>query len=120
MIAFDTNHLLRHVLQDDPKQCQHVAALLETQSVEGNSVLILDLVIMETCWVLTKVYGFGTSDWIHVLDALLSDPAFGFEDSPKLRHALELFQLGNADFNDYLILASAEAKSAMLETFDKS
>lgn len=119
MIAFDTNHLLRHVLQDDPKQCKQVAALLGEQSEAGHPVLILDLVIMETCWVLTKVYDFDGVNWIHVLESLLSDTAFVFEDSSKLRHALELAQSGKADFNDYLILASVQSKRATLETFDK-
>lgn len=119
MIAFDTNHLLRHVLQDDPKQCKQVAALLQEQSVAGHPVLILDLVIMETCWVLTKVYDFDASDWSYVMESLLSDTAFVFENSSSLRHALELYQPGKADFNDYLILASAQSKGAILETFDK-
>ena len=119
MIAFDTNHLLRHVLQDDPKQCKQVAALLQDQSEAGHPVLILDLVIMETCWALTKVYDFDASDWIHVLESLLSDSAFVFEDSSRLRHALDLNQSGKADFNDTLILASAKSKGATLGSFDR-
>lgn len=119
MIAFDTNHLLRHVLQDDPKQCKQVAALLGEQSEAGHAVLILDLVIMETCWVLRKVYDFDAWHWSHVMESLLSDSAFAFENSSTLRCALELYQSGKADFNDYLILASAQSKGATLETFDK-
>lgn len=119
MIAFDTNHLLRHLLQDDPKQCQQVAALLQEQSHSGQQVLILDLVIMETCWVLTKVYKLDPMAWCHVLESLLSDAAFVFESSSKLRRTLELNQSGIADFNDYLILAHAQSLGATLETFDK-
>ena len=119
MIAFDTNHLLRHVLQDDPKQCKHVAALLHEQSEAGHPVLIVDLVIMETCWVLTKVYDFDTPAWSHVMESLLSDTAFSFEDSAKLRQALKQYAEGKADFNDYLILTHAESCGAKLETFDK-
>lgn len=119
MIAFDTNHLLRHLLQDEPKQCQKVSELLQEQSEAGHPVLILDLVIMETCWVLTKVYDFDEPGWIHVLESLLSDTAFAFEDASKLRHALDLYQSGKADFNDYLILVTAQSRGATLETFDK-
>jgi len=119
MIALDTNHLLRHVLQDDPKQCQKVSTLLQEQAEAGVPLLILDLVVMETCWVLMKVYGLDASEWAHVLESLLSDSAFTFEDSSKLRHALNLYQSGKADFNDYLILATAQSQGATLETFDK-
>ena len=119
MIAFDTNHLLRHILQDDAKQSKHVSALLAEQIALGKQVLILDLVIMETCWVLTKVYEFDTTAWSHVLESLLSDAAFCFEDSAKLRRALEFYKSGKADFNDYLILSQAQSQGARLETFDK-
>lgn len=119
MIAFDTNHLLRHVLQDDPKQCRTVATLLVEQHIEGNGVLLLDLVIMETCWVLTKVYGFDASAWVHVMESLLSDSGFTFQDASMLRRTLTLYQAGKADFNDYLILASAQSQGATLETFDQ-
>jgi len=119
MIAFDTNHLLRHILQDDTKQCKHVANLVTEQATAGQQVLIPDLVMMETCWVLTKVYNFERAAWCHVLEALLSDSAFSFESTTKLRRALHLYDSGTADFNDYLILASARQYGATLETFDK-
>ena len=119
MIAFDTNHLLRHLLQDDPKQCLKVAQLLVEQHNAGKGVLLLDLVVMETCWVLTKVYGFDQSSWTHVLESLLSDSAFTFQDVAMLRRTLDLYQAGKADFNDTFILASAQAQGAVLDTFDK-
>jgi predicted nucleic-acid-binding protein len=119
MIAFDTNHLLRHVLQDEPEECQQVAALLQEQFAAGHPVLILDLVIMETCWVLTKVYGFDASAWVHVMESLLSDSGFTFQDASMLRRTLTLYQAGKADFNDYFILARAQAQGATLETLDQ-
>lgn len=119
MIAFDTNHLLRHILQDDAKQCQRVRQLIEEQSEVGRQVLIVDLVIMETCWVLTKVYKFDRSAWCSVLEALMSDSAFSFEDVGKLRRSLNQYMSGSADFNDYLILNQAKSLGARLETFDK-
>lgn len=119
MIAFDTNHLLRHILQDDVKQCKAVAAILEGESSEGRPILIIDLVIMETCWVLTQVYDFDKEAWCHILIALLSDAGFVFEDAAKLRCALERYSRGKANFNDYLILTHAESCDAKLETFDK-
>ena len=111
MVAFDTNHSLRHILQDHPKQCKHVAALLEAQIKVGQQILIIDLVVMETCWVLSHVYNFDKAVWTHVLESLLSDTAFIFEDPAKLRRALKHNSKGKADFNDYLILVMCPEKS---------
>lgn len=119
MIAFDTNHLLRHVLQDEPKQCRHVSALLAEQAEAGEPILIVDLVIMESYWVLTKVYDFDPEAWCYVLESLLSDAAFTFESATNLRRAISLYKRGKADFSDYLILAQAQSLGAKLETFDK-
>ncbi|MGJ8640522.1 MAG: hypothetical protein ACSHYA_14130 [Opitutaceae bacterium] len=85
MVAFDTNHLLRHLLQDDALKCAHVERLLAEQSEVGQSVLILDLVIMETCWVMMNVYKLVKNEWCAVLGALLSDPVFEFEDACQRR-----------------------------------
>jgi len=118
-IAFDTNYLLRHLLEDDPQQCQVVRQLLQAQSELGQQVLIVDLVILETCWMLTKVYAFNRSAWCQVLNDLLSDSAFAFEDAGKLRRVLNQYAVGSADFSDYLILNHAKTQGARLKTFDK-
>jgi predicted nucleic-acid-binding protein len=115
MIAFDTNYLLRHILQDDARQCASVQSILDAQA----EVLIMNLVIMETFWVLQKVYRLNREGCCHVLESLLSDRAFKFENSGLLRRAMELYRAGKADFNDYFILAQAEFLGADLKTFDK-
>lgn len=119
MIAFDTNHLLRHVLDDDPKQSGRVRSLIDSAQKGNRPILLFDLVIMETCWVLQSVMGFGRDDWCHVLEQLLHDPAFRFDDATRLWKALDRYRTGQADFDDYLILGHAESLGAKLETFDK-
>ncbi len=119
MIAFDTNYLLRHVLDDDPKQSERVRSLIDSAEKENQQILLLDLVMMETCWVLQSVMGFDRADWCHVLQQLLHDPAFCFDDTTRLWNTLDRYQSGKADFDDYLILGHAESVGAKLETFDK-
>lgn len=119
MIAFDTNHLLRHVLDDDPRQCRRVRSLIESAAAAGQQIHLLDLVIMETCWVLQSAMGFDRNGWCHVLEQLLHDPAFCFDDPSRLWRALDRYRTGKADFDDYLILGQAESLGAKLETFDK-
>ena len=119
MLAFDTNHLLRHVLQDDPKQCAQVAGLMESVEAAEQKIHLLDLVLMEACWVLQSSLGFDREGWSHILDNLLQDPIFSFDDSARLWKTLERYRHGKADFDDYLILGHSESIGAKLQTFDK-
>ena len=119
MIAFDTNHLLCHVLQDDPKQCAQVAGLMESAEATDQKIHLLDLVLMEACWVLQSNMGFDREGWSHILYNLLQDPIFNYDDSSRLWRTLERYRNGKADFDDYLILGHSESIGAKLQTFDK-
>lgn len=119
MIAFDTNHLLRHILQDDPKQCAHVASLVRNAASANEQIHLFDLVLMETCWVLQSLMGFDRETWLRVLNELLEDPVFAFDNSARLWKTVERYSDGKADFDDYLILSHSESIGAKLETFDK-
>lgn len=119
MIAFDTNYLLRHVLADDKKQCAHVASLIATAESDEVQIHLFDLVLMEACWVLQSSLGFDREAWCHILDNLLQDPVFSFDDTLRLWTVLDRYRNGKADFDDYLILGHAESIGAKLETFDK-
>lgn len=119
MISLDTNHLVRHVVQDDPVQCRAVAAILEREGGQDNLVRIHDLVLMETAWVLESVYKFDRKAVAHVMGELLEDSVFSFDDPSRLRRVLQRFKAGKADFSDYLIHSVAESEGRKLETFDK-
>jgi predicted nucleic-acid-binding protein len=119
MFAFDTNHLLRHILQDDEKQCREVSRLVQASLEAETPIHLLDLVLMETCWVLESVYQTSREDWCRILTALLEDPLFRFDNPTRLWKALERYRQGKADFDDYLIWGQAESLGAELKTFDK-
>lgn len=119
MVAFDTNFLIRHILQDDPKQNKTVNNLVDHSIENGNQIRILNLVLMETCWVLMSYYKIRKKAWIQIVEDLLDDPVFLFEDSAIIIKSLELYQKGRADFDDYLILATAQSYDCQLKTFDK-
>lgn len=92
---------------------------MESAEEAGQQIRLLDLVIMETCWVLQSVMGFDRDGWCHVLEQLLQDSAFCFDDVNRLWKELDRYRIGKADFDDYLILGQAESLGAKLETFDK-
>lgn len=120
MIAFDTNHLVRHIVQDDVEHCRAVALLIQQEAAENRTVRIFDIVLLETSWVLESVYQFDREAWAQVLGELLQDSAFSFDDPGRLRRCLQQFVSGKADFADYLILHTAESETLQLKTFDKT
>ena len=120
MIAFDTNYLVRHIVQDDKEQSRLVSEILESETQQGRSIRIIDLILMETAWVLETVYGFDRNAWSQVLSELIEDSAFCFDDSARLRRVLKQFSEGKADFSDYLIFSVVDSEGLKLKTFDKT
>ena len=119
MIAFDTNYLVRHIVQDDEEQCGIVATELANEIKKERSIRIFDLVLMETSWVLEAVYGFDRKAWAQVLEQLLEDSAFSFDDPGRLRAIIEMYRNGGAGFSDYLIAGTARSEALELRTFEK-
>ena len=119
MIAFDTNYLVRHIVQDEEEQCGIVASVLEKETREDRSIRIFDLVLLETSWVLQAVYDLNREAWAEVLEELLEDSAFSFDEPTRLRKVIKMYRNGNADFADYLILGTTRTEALELKTFDK-
>ena len=118
-IAFDTNYLVRHIVQDDAAQCRIVSESVVIESKENRSIRILDLVALETSWVLQSCYAFGREALVEVFEELLHDSAFRFDDPNEMRAALNFFRKGEADFADYLIFGAAKSHGCELRTFDQ-
>lgn len=110
MIAFNTNYLVRHIVQDDEEQCAIVATELANEIEKERSIRIFDLVLMETSWVLETVYGFDRVAWAQVLEELLDDSAFSFDDPGRLRKIIKMYRKGRAGFADYLIAETARSE----------
>ena len=89
MIAIDTNVLLRHVLQDDPKQSPKALQLIE----DNDQVLITDVVLVETIWTLLgRKYQASRDDIIKLVSDLLSERSIKFENPQAIWAALSDFQ----------------------------
>jgi predicted nucleic-acid-binding protein len=111
MIAIDTNVLLRYLLDDDKKQSKRVAKLIN----ESESVLITDIVLVETLWTLKgNKYKLSKDGIIQVLNRLFEEPNLYFEDDQTVWRALSDFRKviptrGKAlDFPDTLIINKAK------------
>lgn len=119
MIAFDTNYLVRHIVQDDAKQSQKVKSILQSEIREDRTIRLFDSVILETAWVLQTVYGIDRAALAEIVEELLDDAAFSFDSTSRLRSTVEQFRIGKADFADYLILNTARSEGLNLQNFDK-
>ena len=85
MIAIDTNVLLRYLLQDDKVQACKATALITGQ----DTVLVTDIVLAETLWVLTgRRYKLDREGVVRVINALFAEPNIAFEDGQTVWRAL--------------------------------
>jgi predicted nucleic-acid-binding protein len=114
MIAVDTNVLLRRVLDDDPAQTTKAKQFFE----RAGSVLITDVVLVETIWTLRgKRYGATRDDIAHLVMSLFEEPNVIFEDTEAVWAAYSDYidakpvQTNSgtkwADFSDALIATKA-------------
>ena len=111
MIAFDTNLLVRAVVDDNPAQVAIVRRL-----IMQNSVFISRTVLLETEWVLRAVYMKSRDEILEFFRALLEIDNTEVEDSTQVGYALDWYEQGS-DFADALHLAVCG--SAVMHTFDK-
>lgn len=121
MIAFDTNVLLRLLLNDEPRQARQAQALVDRAASRSDRVLLPDIVLCELEWVLGAVYEVPKSEIIRTLRRLLDTEAFAFLDRAAVAAALRDYEEGSGDFSDYLIGATAaRAGAATTYTFDRA
>ena len=89
MIAVDTNVLLRYLLHDDEAQAARADAVFGS----AETVLITDVVLVETIWTLSgRKYRLDSSELISVLDRLFSEPNIRFEDDQVVWRALQAYR----------------------------
>lgn len=119
MIAFDTNYVVRLLVRDDPKQFAEVLATMRTEANNGRNIILYDVVLCETLWVLVSAYDANRRDLLTALKALKNEPGFIFENPERVEAAFERFKKGRADFADCLILEIGSEGGHELRTFDQ-
>jgi len=119
VIAFDTNYLVRHLVKDDAKQSREVTRVFKREANEGRTILLLDIVMCETVWVLSSLYNAKKSDILKTLKALEDEVLFEFESEDEVSAAIDHYEKGKADFSDYLIDELGKSHGRELVTFDK-
>jgi len=114
MIAVDTNIVLRRLLQDDEAQNAKANALFDGE----DEILITDVVLAETAWVLSgKRYELTRERVVSTMTALFQESAARFESVDAAWKALRDYAEAKAikrggkthvaDFSDALIVRKA-------------
>ena len=120
MIGLDTNALIRLLVEDDAAQAAAVRKRLAPLDNLAESVLLNNIVLVETLWTLRRAYQFERAALLGLLGQLLSAKTFGFEDRTTVALATEQFASSSADFSDCLIAAqNARLGCDTTVTFDK-
>ncbi len=120
MVGFDTNLVVRLMVEDDVAQARRAQKLLEDAAERDEWVLISDIVLSELEWVLEAAYKVPRRRILAALNTLVADDRFCFEDRHHVATALHLYQRGKGDLADYLIGLRSEAVGARTTlTFDR-
>jgi predicted nucleic-acid-binding protein len=103
MKAIDTNVLVRYLVQDDPAQGGKAAAYIEGTASKGDQILISNIVLCETVWVLDSAYGYAKAEIEDTLGRILQTGVFQFEAKDAVSAAVDDYCNARVDFADCLI-----------------
>jgi len=115
MIYIDANVVLRYLLADEVDQ--HI---ISKNMIEGDKdIFILDGVVVEIVYVLTKTYGIDRKLTSDRLTELFEQNRFYFENKTLILEALSILKKRDLDFVDCMLCSCKKLKNAEVFTFDK-
>jgi predicted nucleic-acid-binding protein len=103
MLGIDTNVLVRFLVRDEEAQFEKARKLIKREVAAGSTVLVNQLVLLETEWVLRSRYSLAKNLIIQAISGLLDASDVRFEDEPAVEEALFIWKDSAADFADCLI-----------------
>ena len=118
MSAFiDTNILVRHLTGDPPTMAAKATRYLELAS----DLLLTDLVVVETIYVLESFYEAPRSQIADAIRSLVAFDSIVTVDPALLLRAVEVYEVDRLDFAEAYLVANAESTGVnRVASFDKS
>lgn len=99
----DTNIILRILVADDPEKREACEKLIRESSGRGVVLHVLPVTILETVWVLEKVYKFERGKIREIAEAIINTPGLVIEMREVLLKALRDYDEKNVKFADALM-----------------
>ncbi len=96
----DTSVILRLLIKDEPRKIDACRQLIQKASVQGNTLHLPPVTILETVWVLEKLYRLSKKEIRELVEAILNTPAFRCEMEDIFRNALRTYDEKNIKFAD--------------------
>jgi predicted nucleic-acid-binding protein len=113
----DTNVLVRHLTGDPPAMAARATAYLAVET----DLLLTDLVVAETVYVLESFYETPRAQVAEAIRSLVAFASVVTVDAPLLLRALEVYESDRLDFAEAYLVACAEITGVnRVASFDKS
>jgi len=120
MTGLDTNVLVRYLVQDDAIQSPRATEIIERRLSEKNPGFISLVTMVETVWVLNRVYGLSNRDVAEAVERILQADTLVVQNEQEAFLAMMALKAGTGSFSDALIGAlGAWAGCTATLTFDK-
>lgn len=120
MIGLDTNVLVRYLAQDDAVQSSRATQIIERELTEECPAFISIVTLVETVWVLDRVYGLSEVEIAAAVERILQANTFVVQNEQEAFTAMVALRTGAGTFSDALIGAlGAWAGCTTTLTFDK-
>jgi predicted nucleic acid-binding protein len=113
----DTNVLVRHLTGDPAPMAAKATAFLRQEE----ELLLTDVVVAETVYVLESFYESPREQVAQAIQALLAMPSVVAIDGALLRRATEVYEVDRLDFAEAYLVACAESTGVnRIASFDQS
>ena len=120
MIGLDTNVLVRYLAQDDAVQSARATQIIERQLTEDRPAFISLVTLVETVWVLDRVYRLSDGEVAGAIERILQADTFVVQNEQEAFTAMVALKTGAGTFSDALIGAlGAWAGCRATLSFDK-
>jgi predicted nucleic acid-binding protein len=113
----DTNVLIRHLTGDPPELAARATAFL----AEAEELLLADLIVAETVYVLESFYEVPVEEVARLVRSIIAFDPIEVMSPPLLLRSLEVYETHGIDFAEAYLVASAEASGvATIASFDRA
>ena len=120
MIGLDTNIVVRYFAQDDPIQSRKATEIIERRLTEDQPGFISLVTMVETVWVLDRIYGLSGEEIASAVERMLQADSFFIQNEQEVFTAMVALRSGQGSFADALIGSlGAWAGCAATLTFDR-
>jgi predicted nucleic-acid-binding protein len=114
----DTNAIIRYLMKDDDSLYVKAKDFFDNVKTGSAKAVIIESVIAECIYVLTKIYKVPRNEAASSLIDILRYKGIANHDQQELIHALTLFSERNIDIVDCILCVKAGGSDLSLFSFD--